>query len=52
MMKASTNLFPEKKEYDKIDDAAIGWQHRKRKTNPRLEDSAAMRFSYGQGTDS
>ena len=37
MMKKSTTMFPERKDFSKINDGAIGWAHRKRKTNPRLD---------------
>ena len=30
-------MFPERKDFSKINDGAIGWAHRKRKTNPRLD---------------
>ena len=36
MIKKSTTLFPERKDFSKINDAAIGWAARKRKTNPRI----------------
>lgn len=46
MMKKSSTLFPDKEQFQKIDDAAIGWAHRKRKTsNPKLRQSESMRFS-------
>ena len=53
MMKHSTSLFPERKEYQKIDDAAIGWAHRKRKTNPKIDSTnMPIRMSLGGTTDS
>ena len=45
MIRKSTTLFPDKEEYRKIDDAAIGWAHNKRKTNPKLNVSDSLRFS-------
>ena len=46
MIKMSTSMFPERKEFTKINDAAIGWASRKRKTNPRLDvQDPTMRFS-------
>ena len=48
MIKKSTNLFPERKDFSKINDAAIGWAHLKRKTNPKVPvHSESMRFSSG-----
>ena len=47
MMKHSTSLFPDRKEYQKIDDAAIGWQNRKRKTNPRLQLNNQLNQNQG-----
>ena len=48
MIKKSTTMFPERKDYAKINDAAIGWAHRKRKTNPRLDSIVvdSMHFSH------
>ena len=41
-MKKSTNIFPERKVFSKIDDAALGWVHKKRKTNPRLQGTDGL----------
>ena len=50
MMKLSTTLFPEKKEFHKINDAAIGWAHRKRKASHRLETLDTIRFHGNTGS--
>ena len=52
MIRKSTTLFPDKDEYRKIDDAAIGWAHKKRKTNPKLNVSDSMRFSVHKDGES
>ena len=52
MIRKSSELFPEKSEYRKIDEARIGWAQRKRKTNPKLNVSESMRFSSGAPGDS
>ena len=51
MMKHSSSLFPAKEQFNKIDDAAIGWAHRKRKTNPKLDTTDSMRFSTAEIND-
>ena len=45
MIKKSTTMFPERKDFKRINDGAIGWAINKRKTNPRIENNDSMRFS-------
>ena len=52
MIKKSTGLFPERKDFKKINDAAVGWASRKRKTNPRIDLLDSMRMSGINGTNS
>lgn len=53
MIKKSTTLFPERKDFSKINDAAIGWAARKRKTNPRFDNMHdSMRLSAVNATSS